>query len=348
MKIRIITIHQIPNFGSALQSYALCRYLQRQGYTDTALIDYAPSYFFSLRTRIGQALNFKAYRTRTKKFQAFHQANTPLTEKRFTRLSQLQRYAFDADVYIAGGDQLWNVYYPAGRDPAYRLAFTAGKKISYGTSMGQSQFPEEELSALAKTLEEFSAVSVREEASARQLREKGIPAVQSVDPVFLLPPEAYQKFIHPVPQPRYLLVYLVTASPLLEKTIAYLAKTYRLKVILCSGFTCKCTCDAFLRDLGPEEILSYIAQAEIVLSSSFHATAFSVMLKKQFFTILPDQHTNERIEDFLAKRGLSHRIITEKAYREDALRQTIDYAALPDYTPVIRQSQQYLLKALTQ
>ena len=95
------------------------------------------------------------------------------------------------------------------------------------------------------------------------------------------------------------MVYLVTPSPLLEKTINYLKEKYNLKVILCGGFSKKCTCDEFLKDLGPDEILSYIKNAEIVLSSSFHATSFSIIFEKQFFTILPDEHTNERIEDLL-------------------------------------------------
>jgi len=38
MRIRIITIHNIPNFGSVFQSYALCKYLISQGYEDTKII----------------------------------------------------------------------------------------------------------------------------------------------------------------------------------------------------------------------------------------------------------------------------------------------------------------------
>ena len=128
----------------------------------------------------------------------------------------------------------------------------------------------------------------------------------------------------------------------------YLSKKYNLKVILCSGFSRKCRCDKFVKDAGPDEILSYIKNAEIVLSASFHATAFSVMFKKQFFTILPDEHTNERITDFLSLQGLSDRIVTEKTVNENVLDRNIDYDAISGYEEKILTSKDYLKNALTE
>jgi hypothetical protein len=178
------------------------------------------------------------------------------------------------------------------------------------------------------------------------LKDKGISAVHCVDPVFLLDAAEYEKFIKPVNQPKYLLVYLVTPSELLERCIDYLSHKYNLKVILCSGFSKKCACDQFLKDLGPDEILSYIKNAEIVLSSSFHATAFSITFKRQFFTILPDQHTNERIVDILTIHGLENRIITEQSDIEQALDGIIDYYTITDYSNRISESKEYLQRAL--
>ncbi len=350
MKIRIITIHSIPNFGSVFQAYALCAYLKSRGFSDTELIDYRPPYFKtrSLRAFAGKMLNLKSFCRRKRKFEAFIEKNIPLTAKSFTSHEQLKNHSFGADAYIAGGDQLWNVYHACGKDDAYKLTFTEGKKISYATSMGQTDFSDEELTELAEKLKAFSAVSVREASSVAMLSEKGIAAMQCVDPVYLLSADEYEKFLKPVKQPKYMLVYLVTPSPLLEKTIKLLSEKYGLKVILCSGFSKKCTCDEFLKDLGPDEILSYIKNAEIVLSSSFHATSFSMIFKKQFFTILPDEHTNERIVDILRIRGLSDRIITEKTELEAALERKIDYSVLSDYSELAEQSEKYLERALSE
>lgn len=348
MKIRIITIHGIPNFGSVFQSYALCKYLKQQGYSDTQLIDYNPEYYTSksLRAIVGRILNYGNYRRRTRKFRSFIEQNLPLTEASFTNFDELKQYDFAADVYIAGGDQLWNVYHTCGNDDAYKLTWVSGKKISYGTSMGQTDFTDQQIKELAQKIADFSAVSVRESSSVGMLKNAGIEAQQCVDPVYLLDEHAYHKFLKPVNQSKYLLVYLVTPSDLLNKTIDVLSKMYGLKVILCSGFSKKCPCDEFLKDLGPDEILSYIYNAEIVLSSSFHATSFALIFKKQFYTILPDQHTNERIVDLLTARGLQDHIITDTAQLESIGQMTIQYEELKPYTPLIQSSKAYLENAL--
>lgn len=347
MKIRIITIHGIPNFGSVFQSYALCSFLKQNGYEDTEIIDYNPSYYEAktLRSRIGKVLNFKAYKTRTRKFRDFVETNIPLTDN-YESLDELIKNPPRADVYIAGGDQLWNVYHTCGKDDAYKLTFAKGKKISYATSMGQSDFTDNQLKELGEKIRDFSAVSVRESGSIALLDKVGIKATHCVDPVFLLEKHEYEKFLKPVNEDKYLLVYLVTPSPLLDRCIDYLSNKYGLKVILCSGFSKKCKCDKFLKDLGPDEILSYIKNAEIVLSSSFHATSFSLIFKKQFFTILPDVHTNERIEDLLRNVNLSERIITEKNDINTVLHKKIDYSEITILTDKVIDSKIFLKQSV--
>ena len=344
MKIRIITIHGIPNFGSVFQCYALIKFLEKEGFNDVKVIDYNPPYYNrkTLRAIIGKILNFKHYIKRTKKFRSFIECNLPLTEKSFCNLNELKEYDFSADVYIAGGDQLWNVYHACGSDDAYKLTWALGKKLSYGTSLGQTDFSAEQISELANKIRDFAAVSVRESSSVKMLEQQNITAVHCVDPVYLLNPSDYNVFLKPINQPKYLLVYLVTPSDLLNRCIEYLSEKHNLKVILCSGFSKKCRCDEFLKDLGPDEILSYIKNAEIILSSSFHATSFSMIFEKQFFTILPDEHTNERITDILTIRGLLNRIITDKSDIETALNKIIDYSSLPGYETNIHNSKEYL------
>ncbi|MBP1573093.1 MAG: polysaccharide pyruvyl transferase family protein [Oscillospiraceae bacterium] len=348
MKIRIITIHGIPNFGSVFQSYALCEYLRSQGYDDVRIIDYNPKYYTSksFRATIGRIINYGDYNRRTRKFREFIEKNLPLTEKSFTEFDELKQCDFSADVYIAGGDQLWNVYHPCGNDDAYKLTWTAGKKISYGTSLGQTGFTDKQIRELVSKISDFTAISVRESASVKMLRDAGIESSHCVDPVYLIDSEKYHSFLKPVNQPPYLLVYLITPSEILNNTIKLLSEKYGLKVILCSGFSKKCVCDEFLKDLGPDEILSYIYNAEIVLSSSFHATSFSLIFQKQFFTILPDMHTNERILDLLSHRGLMHRIITDEEQLYDVYDTHIDYSTLKPYGAMIDASKEYLKGAL--
>lgn len=347
MKIKIITIHCIPNFGSVFQTYALSEYLKGIGHNDVEIIDYRPAYYqpHTFRAIVAMLLNLRKYIVRKFKFDRFIKSNVKLTHK-YKTFKTLEAAGLSADCFIAGGDQLWNVYHDCGRDDAYKLTFTSSKTISYGTSMGQSGFSAEELSDLAGKIKRFAAVSVRESSSAIQLQSVGINAVWSVDPVYLLTAKDYAKFIKPVPHKKYLLVYLVTPSPLLDKVIQSLSQKYGLQVILCSGFSKKCKCDVFLNDLGPEEILSYIKHADIVLSASFHATTFSLIFEKQFYTILPDPNTNERIVDLLKTRGLSDRIITEESDLNKSLSETINYNTVEPYNVLIETSKRYLRESL--
>lgn len=348
MRIKIITIHNIPNFGSIFQCLALCEYLKKTGCENVEVIDYNPDYFKAktLRTKIGRIINYKYYKRRTKKFNNFISKYIPTTKRSSTTLKELEKNEINADLYIAGGDQLWNVYHECGRDDAYKLTWANGRKISYGTSLGQTDFTDIQLLELGRKIADYEYVAVRESSSVGMLKKVGVNAFHCVDPVFLLDSEYYEEFLKPIDQPKYLLVYLVTPSPLLEKCIRYLSEKYNLKIILCSGFSKKCTCDLFLKDLGPDEILSYIRNAEIVLSSSFHATSFSILFKKQFFTILPDEHTNERIEDLLKMRELYNRIIKNDSDFEKKLSQKVDYAHSSKYDDKIAASREYIKKAM--
>ena len=348
LRIRIITIHGIPNFGSAFQSMALCRYLASCGYRDVEIIDYNPPYFkpHTLRSMAGIALNLKDCRIRDKRYRDFLVQNVPLTRQRFTSLQQLRETKFDADVYIAGGDQLWNVYHDCGRDDAYKLTFAQGKKISYGTSLGQSRFTDEQLDELAEKIRGFSSISVRESTSVGMLASRGISAKHVADPVFLLDRAEYESILVEPDDERYLLVYMVTPSKLLEDCIERLARRRGLKVVLCFGLSKKCTCDKHDKAAGPAEILGYIKNAEFVLSASYHATAFATMFQKQFFTLLPGQHTNERILDYLSMRGLENRILTESSNLEKLLDEHVDYPAIDGYGSFVEQSKQYLQRAL--
>ena len=344
MKIKIITIHSIPNFGSVFQSYALCEYLKSNKGADVELIDYDPAYYRprSLRSVVGKLLNYRHYLKRNGKYRRFIKKTLPLTEARYKNLSELASAKLTADLYLAGGDQLWNVYHACGKDDAYKLTWANGVKASYATSMGQTDFTSEELSSLADKISDFSAVGVRESSSVGMLKSVGIEAEHCVDPVYLLDPSHYERFLKPVNEPDYLLVYLVTPSKLLDDCIDFLSEKYGLKVILCSGFRRKCRCDKFIKDLGPDEMLSYIKNAKIVLSSSFHATSFSIIFKKQFFTILPDEHTNERIVDLLGIMNLDSRIITEKSDLEAALSESVDYSTVSGYSANIEGSKAFL------
>lgn len=350
MKVSIVTIHNIHNFGSVFQAYALNHYLNNQGYT-SEIIDYNPRYFTKggIRTRVAKIINFKSYNSRLNKYNKFINKNIKKTSREYENIEQLRENLPKADVYIAGGDQLWNNYHDCGNDPVYKLLFTNKPKISYGTSLGRDNFDKDELNSLKVQLKDFKTIGVRESSSIKMLESVGFTNVNHVaDPVLLLSGEEYVKFMKkPLIEEKYLFVYLIKSSELLEKAIEYISSTLGLKVVLSAGFSKKCTCDYFLKDLGPEETLSYIKHASFVISASFHATIFSIMFNKEFITLLPGRNTNARIENLLEFVGLKNRIIHEENQLSTDILSHIDYTTTNEILDEhIKYSKEYIKNSL--
>lgn len=316
MNIKIITIHAMHNPGSVFQAYALQSFLN-QSNNNVDIIDYRPAYFYNEGSKfkflVKRILYHKAYRSRMKKFNLFISQNMSLTQ-RFTSLEELKKANLKADFFIAGSDQLWNSDFPCGRDRSFYLEFVNdGKKISYATSVGKKEIDVANEKILKSELPTFDAISVREKSTAEYLTRILKRDVFWVsDPVFLLNKAHYENFISantPINAP-YVMIYLSPANPVLDKIINF----YRekgLKIILVGGFTRRCYCDIHINDMGPKDFLNFIYHAEVVVSSSFHATAFSYIFHKSFITILPKSN-GERIVSLLEMACLMYRGVEEK------------------------------------
>ena len=92
-------------------------------------------------------------------------------------------------------------------------------------------------------------------------------------------------------------------------------------------------------DIGPLEFLGAVLNADIVLSNSFHATAFSLIFQKNFYVVNRAEHINTRMQDLVGDLGLSNRLISvppEKII-------PVDYAAaVPRLEQKIATSKAYL------
>lgn len=328
MKIKMITIHKLENYGSAFQAMALNRYLCQLGH-DCEVIDYNPPYFTkgSLKSQIGKMLNYGAYKRRKASYRCFAETNMKLTSKGYKSLEELKQESWDADAFIAGGDQLWNEFYDCGKDDSYKLSFTDKPKLAFGTSLGKNRFTKQGMEHLKQEVSNYVGIGIREQSGTRLLQEAGLEQVHCVcDPVFLLSRQDYEDFRQPVMvKEPYVFVYLVQKSELLNAAVDFISKKMGLKVVLYAGFVPKCHYDIWIKEQSPEETLSYIVNAEFVLSASFHATAFSSIFHKEFLTLLPGENTNARIEDFLEMISLQNRKISKPEQLESAFQKKIDW-----------------------
>ena len=355
MKVLIITIHNIVNFGSLFQARGLQKYISDQGY-DCEIINYNPSYLShtGIKAELGKMLNFCYFVPRKRKFQSFLKTEMRLTKKNYHSLHALEQDPPEADLMIVGGDQLWNEFYPCGRVPAFRLTFTKVAKAAFGTSLGKRDYTPEGLRQLAVDVGDYKAIGIREKSGMELLQRAGLSEVKNVcDPVFLLQKSDYGKYVKkPLMEEPYLFVYLVAASPLLEQAVKLISKKLHLKVVLNTGFVAKCKYDLHVKDMGPDECLNYLANATYVLSGSFHASAFSIMFHKQFLTLLPGQNTNARIEDLLDLVGLKERMMSDASQLDDSVFEAIDWervdASLNGHIEQSKRFLDHILQGVTQ
>lgn len=337
MKINTITCHNVYNYGATLQAYALQTFLEAQGH-QVEIIDYYPKYrhkrnFWKIpnNSKVGKYsqryflfhLLYAIHRVikylrdtnfdRSKKFDVFDKKYLHITSNHYANYQQLKDNPPTADCYIAGSDQIWNTNGDTGKDPAFYLNFGSfgTKRISYAASFGISEIEESFKPQLKKYLSTFNAISVREKTGLDILTDLGyMEAIQVCDPVFLLSKEDWLKIASPaIIKDSYVLVYDFFQDDDKIKSMAQkLAKEKNCKIVSVNdGGKCRYA-DINISNASPNDFVSLIANANVVISNSFHASAFSLILNKEFYTYPVVRNKNHsRMTDLLDSVGLLHR-----------------------------------------
>ena len=351
MKTYTITLHCTDNAGSTLQTYALQQYLIKNG-IDNEIINYRPTYLLKygnpLKRIIKNFIYFRSMHNQRKKNEAFEKKYLKETDKVYKRYSDLLEYPLKCDALITGSDQIWNMNFKCGNDDAFYLRFAQSgiKKIAYAASIGKTNIPPQELEFITQRVADFDSISVREGSSKVALESKGIKKVSYVcDPTLLLTKEDYLKIETQRIHEKYILVYLVQPSDILDSLVEKIRNIYKCKVILIYGVKNNCKCDIHLRDTSPDEFIGLIHNAEFVIASSFHAVIFSHIFEKNFAIVLPKAN-QARIEQFLEISHLESRIIRTKN-DVDNLVPDIDYTNVRPYLDDFRKySQRYIIQEL--
>ena len=340
MKIGIIThYYQSQNYGGNLQAYALCRFLNKRHSTEQICYVHR-----SLKRKMLK----KCYKLPIKAMSLLKRKLTFLLTKRETKkiafaLEQRRErlLAFNCsiphsliiyneeticeaekvyDLFITGSDQVWH---PAAVNDAYLLNFVKDKpKISYAASLAVDSLTKEYSESLHTSLENFRAISVRERNAVELLCALTSKSVEWVlDPVFFLAKEEWEEII-PVRQikEKYLFCYFLGNNKKIRELARLYAEKHVLKIVTLphlngnynradEGFG-----DVQLYDVAPADFLSLIKNAEYIFTDSFHAVAFSLIFKKQYFVFNRDasRKMNSRIYSLGELFGTENRFFKNK------------------------------------
>lgn len=363
MKIGVITWFHYENYGTILQAAALQEYLKSID-TEPALIEIPfyqidsrqirVSFSERIKSRISNKIvemSFgKYFAVKSKKFHdAIYSRYNVLPIK-----DSFSKTCNGFDLLICGSDQIWSPYW---YNDFYFANFPdiTVPKISYAPSIGVKEIPPYLQGTYHSTLKHFMKLSVREENARKEVeRITGLPCQTVMDPVFLLDRQYWLKVIENREEPKedYILCYMLDDKKDHWKAIHEFAFKHNMKLVIIpmkSGSYLEKGEHCY--DAGPYEFLNLIANARYVLTDSFHASAFSIILQKQFYvferTAKTDAHSqNSRIYNLLEISGLNDRIqeFNNKRIQEA---EDINYQKVNlRMDPLIQKSKKYLDDAI--
>ena len=329
MKVGTITYHRAVNYGAVLQTFALQKVLDKLD-VDNDVVDYRADYIewiykpFCMRDRKNIKDFFKIVKgapiknKKRKQFFSFIKNNIRVSKKAYTK-ETLYKANDEYDLFIAGSDQVFNLDC-SNYDTNYLLDFVkdSNKKTSYAASFGFDEMPKEDVKEYKRLLSGFKSISVRE-AQGVKIVKKAInrDALEVLDPTLLISGEEWQKIVGEVAQNEkgYILIYALLPSKTLIEFADKLQEKTGLEIVFVKdsltkeGHNVLSKNVKYLKDVEPFEFVKLIANAEYVITNSFHGTAFSINFNKKFFTELlaPETKVNSRLENILDMLNLRDR-----------------------------------------
>ena len=347
MKVGIVTSNAsfLDNYGAVLQAYAMTAQLRKWN-VDPQVINYQYNtgekvvsaeytvdrsvkaqlkYIFSGNVSLWQKVLYRFARGKrnqqTEVFRHFIQDNIPIDLRKSVTYEELKKQNLQFDALICGSDQVWNPLIHANRnDPGFFLQFGSKecKRIAYAPSFGVSVLPDTAKSNLKQYTDYFDALSVREQSGAalmKEICERDVPVM--LDPTMMADGAVWADFDRmPAGIPKqYILIYRFGRMEYMEKQIQHIAAELKFPILeIPVSIESYGKGSKLLFGVGPEEFVTLIRNAEIVLTDSFHATVFSILNHTQFYTFLRQEkkeknNMNSRMENLLEMLNLQERLI---------------------------------------
>lgn len=323
MKIGILTFSAAHNFGAILQCYGLYHSVKSLGH-EVEVIDYRPDYLatyepkFGIRQIVSRHVSslpsrWNQYRYWRKIYDGYE--NFKSKEMRITapiyNMTNAERVIGQFDLVIVGSDQIWNPRFN-GNDTLWfgKTDVTDAKWIAYAASAGN---PENitQIQNLQDLLKNFSSISVREKGLSMALEKYYGTKYQTVlDPSLLANVSCWDKWTKPTEKGDYIITYQAREADdtfRVAESISWQLGNVRIIPldfygnVSEHGYTTRIT--------NPQGFISLIKNARCVVTTSFHGTAFSIILKTPFYTLRLNDGADNRSENLLKSLDLESRMI---------------------------------------
>ena len=376
MKIAIITLPLHTNYGGLLQAYALKHVIEQQGHKVDVidLKDKMPAPnglkapFIYLRRMIS-SLSKGTEVFREKRYARelpVVAANTARFVGEYISPRQVKEYRDikkgEYDAFVVGSDQVWRPLYFRNIEDAF-LKFAEGwdvKRIAYAASFGTDRLEYEymQLEACGRLLEQFDAVSVREDSAVKMCEEwldyEG--AAHVADPVMLLDASELDALVKKAggseghPASGKIMTYILDPSREKSAAVDFISRVAAAEVYDASV-------NPYSRELplnervvpSVEQWVAGFADADFVVTDSFHGCVLSILMHKKFLAVGNSRRGMARLSSLLTMFGLEDRLVHGIDPEDDGefFLSDIDWEAVDEKLKAFKeQSEKFLLDAL--
>ena len=331
--VGIITTFRQPNWGSVLQAYALQKYIKALGYNCT-IIDYLyPNEFHfskgmkafysskaTLKNRIARLLGLRP-KTKMQLLNEFIKNEMTISDS--YNYTKIHNNPPQYDIYITGSDQVRNPNTMLG-DMSYFFDFVKDCKniLSYASSFACSDIPNKFKNQYIHYLSRYNNISVREENGKKLIKELiGREVKVVLDPTLLIDGQTWTELSKKsiklsLPQNYilfYMLAYTYNPDDAMTKLLNKVQKQTKYPIIpigkLPNSFKGYIYDKNKHKPIGVYEFLLLLKNASVIVTSSFHGTAFAVNFGRPFVSLIDDKSSDDRIYTLLSRLNLQNQII---------------------------------------
>lgn len=333
MKVTVITLQNVRNYGSVLQALATQKVFRDLG-CEVDFINYNKLGKLSYLERASLFTKNKGFAAKLifpfvlipsfikedRIFKSFLKKHLNQQKKEYVCMENFKDFPITSDVYCTGSDQTWNSGWNNGILPELFLKFVPDevKKISYAASIGKERLESWEINETKALLSRYQYISVRE-ASAKDIIEKqlGLPsAIHVLDPTLQVTRDFWMSVLGESYKPKYesgkyVLIYQLNTNPRFDQYAKEFARRKGWKLVrFCVRHYQGLRCGKAELIPNVEDFVGLIANAGCVITDSFHATAFSCNMNTPMICIYPNDYSG-RLASLLELVGLRHRHLTD-------------------------------------
>lgn len=308
MKVGILTLPYEPNYGWAVQLWALYISIEKLGHKPIVL---NRRWNTMQKGLLYKTKRFLYYKGICRRFSRFLDNEIINITREIRDNDTMTKLAEELDAVVVGSDQVWRIENTRGANLNFFLDFIKAnktKRIAYAASFGKDtwQGSPAETEQVSKLLSKFDTITVREYSGVTLCNELfHVNAIHVVDPTLLLTAEDYNLILSSRQNKSQITTYILDSTVEKREVILKIADLKKLNVV----------------PLYPQNKMSYyhsvyywlenIRDAEYVIVDSFHGMVLSIVFRKNFVVLANTQRGLTRFTSILSQLRLEDRLTYE-------------------------------------